>query len=102
MKERIASIASDGSVTYLKCPFCKHPLSEITTSNPLGLGRIEMAFCKHCFDNGKLHIMPVWDWTEFINRAEKLNDSLDVVSEICKASYDLLYDMGIKAEPKDE
>lgn len=54
----------------MKCPFCNQELEQITTSNPLGLGRIEMAVCKKCMDKGVLHIMPIWDWQELI-RAHK-------------------------------
>ena len=50
----------------IKCPFCQQELEQITTSNPLGLGRIEMAVCKKCMDKGVLHIMPIWDWQELI------------------------------------
>lgn len=57
------------------CPFCNRELQEITTSNPLGLGRIEMAVCKNCMDNGVLHIMPTWDWDEFIKTVDALNEA---------------------------
>ena len=61
----------------MKCPFCQQELEQITTSNPLGLGRIEVAVCKKCMDKGVLHIMPIWDWQELI----RTRKALDVANE---------------------
>ena len=62
----------------MKCPFCQQELEQITTSNPLGLGRIEMAVCKKCMDKGVLHIMPIWDWQALI-RTRKENEDKQAV-----------------------
>lgn len=67
-------------MSNMKCPFCQQELEQITTSNPLGLGRIEMAICKKCMDKGVLHIMPIWDWQELI----RTRKALDVAKERLK------------------
>lgn len=67
----------------IKCPFCQQELEQITTSNPLGLGRIEMAVCKKCMDKGVLHIMPIWDWQELIRTCKTLEQS-----EICCTEWE--------------
>ena len=77
----------------MKCPFCGQELQEITTSNPLGLGRIEMAVCKKCMDKGVLHIMPIWDWKELI----RTRKALDVAKERLKNT---ILDAEILATPE--
>ena len=72
----------------MKCPFCQQELQEITTSNPLGLGRIEMAMCKKCMDKGVLHIMPIWDWQELINTRKALDESEHCCTEWEKQALD--------------
>lgn len=69
-------------MSNLKCPFCQQELTQITTSNPLGLGRIEMAVCKKCIDKGVLHIMPIWDWQELIRTRKALDVAVDALKEI--------------------
>ena len=71
-------------MTDMKCPFCQRELEQITTSNPLGLGRIEMAVCKKCMDKGVLHIMPIWDWQELIRTRKALEIAVDALREIDK------------------
>ena len=66
----------------IKCPFCQQELEQITTSNPLGLGRIEMAVCKKCMDKGVLHIMPIWDWQELIRTHKALEWARHFLKEI--------------------
>ena len=75
-------------MTKLRCCFCNQELEQITTSNPLGLGRIEMAVCKKCMDKGVLHIMPIWDWQELI----RTRKALKIVSDCMKIMYDNLPD----------
>ena len=99
----VINVLADGAAKRLDCPFCGHPLKEITTTNPLGLGRIEMAFCEKCAKNGKLHIMPVWDWHEFITQHDDLERVLNTMGDICKSSYDTLYDLGLgRKDVQDE
>ena len=71
----------------MKCPFCQRELEQITTSNPLGLGRIEMAVCKKCMDKGVLHIMPIWDWQELIRTRKALEIAKDALNTI-KGKHD--------------
>lgn len=101
MDTNIVDVRPDG-IKLLVCPFCKKMLTRIPTSNPLGLGRIDMAYCKNCADKGRLHIMPVWDWAEFIKKCEDLEDVLDTMGEICRCSYDKLYELGKKENLNDE
>lgn len=75
----------------MKCPFCQQELKEITTSNPLGLGRIEMAVCKKCMDKGVLHIMPIWDWQELIRTRKALEIAVDALKKYTDASGNWWY-----------
>ena len=74
----------------MKCPFCNQELEQITTSNPLGLGRIEMAVCKKCMDKGVLHIMPIWDWQELIRAHKALDVALCSLQDIAESDGDFI------------
>ena len=83
----------------MKCPFCRRTLEQITTTNPLGLGRIEMAVCKKCMDKGVLHIMPIWDWQELIRTRRALDVAVDALKLFC--GEDVSYYSQSKIDARD-
>ena len=59
-------------MTKPRCPLCGRPLKELLTSNPLGLARVEMMFCKKCMEDGTLYLATTEFWKAFIRAMDWL------------------------------